>query len=222
VQPLIEIPGMLSFLAHGDFSTPLPGVTDLVPQYQDKYGETLPEGEIYGDRSGAEINYVPLMEVTYWGFRIMIGFGGLAAFAAAVALWMTRKGTVPQSKWVMRLALLGILAPFVANSAGWVFTEMGRQPFVVAPNPTGVDGVFMFTQAAVSPGVSWGELLFSLISLTLVYGALLVVEVKLIVKYVRGGVVSAMPELVDEPDRDESDGGGTDHGDKRDVLAFAY
>ena len=86
----------------------------------------------------------------------MIGFGALAAFAAAVALWLTRKGTVPRSKWSCGSRVLGILAPFAANSAGWIFTEMGRQPFVVAPNPTpsGVDGVFMFTAAAVSPGVT--------------------------------------------------------------------
>jgi cytochrome bd ubiquinol oxidase subunit I len=212
VVGVFEVPGLLSFLAHGDFTTEIKGVNTLVPEYQAKYGTTTADGET--------INYVPVMAVTYWGFRLMIGFGAIAAFAAAVALWLTRKGTVPQSKWIMRLALLGILAPFAANSAGWVFTEMGRQPFVVAPNPnpSGVDGVFMFTQAAVSPGVTTGELLFSLISLTLVYGALMVVEVRLLVKYVRGGVVSAMPELDDT--HDTPDDPTTPNGD--DVLAFAY
>ena len=76
----------------------------------------------------------------------------------------------------MRLAVLGILAPFAANSAGWIFTEMGRQPFVVAPNPSGVDGVFMFTAAAVSPGVSFGEMLFSLVALTSSTAVLMVFE----------------------------------------------
>ena len=94
---------------------------------------------------------MPVMEVTYWGFRMMIGFGEIAAFAALLALWVTRKGTVPESG-LMRLAVLRILAPFGANAAGWIFTEMGRQPFVVAPNPdmNGIDQVFMFTAAAVS------------------------------------------------------------------------
>ncbi len=157
------------------------------------------------------------MWVTYWGFRLMIAFGGIAAVAAAVALWLTRKGTVPKSPWIMRLALLGILAPFAASATGWIFTEMGRQPFVVAPNPnpSGIDGVFMFTAAAVSPGVTAGEMLFSVIALTLVYAALLVVEVAIMVRYVRGGVAAAMPEL--EADDDT----GTDD-DNRDVLAFAY
>ena len=207
---LIEVPGILSFLAHGDFDTEIKGVNTLVPEYQEKYGTHTADG--------TEIEYVPIMAVTYWGFRLMIGFGMLAAFAAVVALWLTRKGTVPRSKWIQRLAILGILAPFAANSAGWIFTEMGRQPFVVAPNPnpSGVDGVFMFTAAAVSPGVTAGELLFSLISLGLVYGALMVVEIRLLVTYVRGGVASAMPALDshdDDPDNPDN---------PNDVLSFAY
>lgn len=224
---LIEVPGVLSFLAHGDFDTEIQGVKELEPVYQQRYGATLPDDPIYGERAGQPIEYVPLMEVTYWGFRLMIGFGALAAFAAVVALWLTRRGTVPASPWIMRLAVLGIMAPFGANVAGWVFTEMGRQPFVVVPNPnpSGVDGVFMFTAAAVSPGVTAGELLFSLISLGLVYGALAVVEVRLLVRYVRAGVAGAMPELAGPEHHEPGDDRDADprDGDRRDdVLAFAY
>jgi len=222
VVSVIEVPGLLSFLAHGDIDTEIEGVSDLLPEYQEKYGATLPDDPMYGERAGQPIQYVPLMEVTYWGFRLMIGFGGLAAFAAAVALWLTRKGTVPESKWIARLAVLGILAPFAANTAGWVFTEMGRQPFVVVPNPnpSGTDGVFMFTAAAVSPGVTAGELLFSLISLGLVYGALAVVEVTLLVRFVRAGVRAAMPDAGTRPRRDEPTDPEAERRD--DVLAFAY
>jgi cytochrome d ubiquinol oxidase subunit I len=73
--------------------------------------------------------------------------------------------------------------------------------------------------------VSAGELLTSLIVLTAVYGALLVVEVKLLVTYIRGGVVSAMPELVHAPvDENEDAAPGPDGTGKPadDVLAFAY
>lgn len=207
VVGVIEVPGLLSFLAHGDFDTEIKGVNTLVPEYQAAYGD--------------DVSYVPVMAVTYWGFRLMIGFGALAAFAALVALWLTRKGTVPRSKWIMRLALLGILAPFAANSAGWIFTEMGRQPFVVAPNPnpSGVDGVFMFTAAAVSPSTTAGELLFSLITLTLVYAGLLVVEVILLVKFVRAGIAGVMPEVSATPTTDDGPTTGTDDTD---VLHFAY
>ncbi|GAB3054182.1 cytochrome ubiquinol oxidase subunit I [Sediminivirga luteola] len=212
---LLEVPGLLSYLANGDLHTEVEGVSTLIPQYQEAYGTHLPGAEYLGDRAGAEIDYQPLMIVTYWGFRIMITFGILAALGAAYALWATRKGTVPASKRLTRLALWGIAAPFIANSAGWIFTEMGRQPFVVAPNPTGVDGVFLFTQAAISPGVSAGEMLFSLIALTSVYGALMVVELKLLMKYSRGGVAAAMPELAETRKKPEV------HSDD-DVLSFAY
>jgi cytochrome bd ubiquinol oxidase subunit I len=227
ITAVIEVPGILSFLAKGDFTTEVKGVNSLLDQYKADYGTHLPDNPIYGERAGQEIQYVPVMEVTYWGFRMMIGFGGLAAVAALVALWLTRKGTVPASPWLMRLAVFGILAPFGANAAGWIFTEMGRQPFVVAPNPdlNGIDQVFMFTAAAVSPGVSAGEVLTSLIVLTSVYAALLVVEVKLLVKYIRGGVVSAMPELVHVPadqDKDGTPGPGGTAQPADDVLAFAY
>jgi cytochrome d ubiquinol oxidase subunit I len=229
IKAVIEVPGILSFLAKGDVTTEVKGVNSLIDQYKADYGTHVPDNPIYGDRAGQEIQYVPVMEVTYWGFRAMIGFGGLAALAALVALWLTRKGTVPESRWLMRLAVFGILAPFGANAAGWIFTEMGRQPFVVAPNPdlNGIDQVFMFTAAAVSPGVSAGEILTSLVVLTLIYAVLLVVEVKLLVKYVRGGVVSAMPELAHAPvdeneDATPRDGGPDRPGTADDVLAFAY
>ncbi|MGO1182134.1 MAG: cytochrome ubiquinol oxidase subunit I [Micrococcaceae bacterium] len=215
---VFEIPGLLSFLAHEDFTTPVDGVNTLIPQYQENYGTHLPDDPMYGDRAGTEIDYLPVMEVTYWGFRLMITFGGMAALAAAIGLWLGRKGTVPTSPWLMRLALVQITFSFFANSAGWIFTEMGRQPFVVAPNPdpTGVDQVWMFTAAAVSPGVSGGEVLFSLIALTLIYAVLLVVELWLLIRYIRGGVPAGMPELLaDETDDDDQ------HHDK-DVLAFAY
>ena len=217
VVAVIEIPGILSFLAHGDFTTDIKGINTLVPEYQQKYGTTIPDDAIYGDRAGATINYVPVMEVTYWGFRLMIGFGIIAAGVAALALWFTRKGTVPRSKPLMWAALASIATPFAANIAGWVFTEMGRQPFVVAPNPTpgGVDGVFMFTAAAVSPGVTGQEIIFSLAAFALVYGGILVVELRLLVRFVRGGVAAAMPELAHPDPVDKND-------DDTDVLAFAY
>src|SRR5690606_29960404 len=224
VVPIIEIPGVLSFLAKGDFTTEMPGLNELIPQYEEKYGTTLPDNELYGERAGMTIDYMPNLEVTYWGFRIMIGFGALAAFAAVVALWLTRKGTVPSSKPLMQLPVFGILAPFGENAAGWIFTEMGRQPFVVAPNPNpgGVDGVFMFTAAAVSPGVDGREIVFSLVSLGLVYLVLMIVEVMLLARFVRAGIAGVMPERFGLGDDGRPDDGDDDAGDRDDVLAFAY
>jgi cytochrome d ubiquinol oxidase subunit I len=228
VTTALEIPGLLSFLAHDNFTTPVDGVNTLIPEYQEKYGTHVPDDPKYGDQAGKKIDYQPIMGVTYWGFRLMITFGGLGALAALLALILSRKGTVPDKRWLSRLAVLSVFAPFAANSAGWVFTEMGRQPFVVAPNPdpSGVDGVFMYTAAAVSPGVSAGEMLFSLVALTLVYGALAVAEVVYLVRYIRGGVPAAMPELAGSQDTDGNDDNDDTDGKSKDqdgdVLAFAY
>ena len=77
----------------------------------------------------------------------------------------------------------------------------------------------MFTAAAVSPGVTAGELLFSVITLSAVYGVMLVIELYLMVKYVRGGVAASMPELTASGHTDDHD---TDPDKRDDVLAFAY
>ena len=217
----LDVPALLSFLAKGDFSAQVQGVQQLVPQYQAKYGTNYPNDPTLGALAGKPIDYVPDLPVTYWGFRLMIGFGGLAALAAAVALWFTRKGRFPDNRWtaspwVHRLALVAIAAPFLANSTGWIFTEMGRQPFVVVPNPTGLPGVRLFTAQAVSPGVSAGEMLTSLIAFTLLYGVLAVIEFVVMAKYVRGGVAAVLPP--DEPESADSSGAG----ESGEALSFAY
>jgi len=205
------VPALLSFLAHNDFHSEVKGVQDLIGEYQAKYGTNYPNDPELGALAGKPIDYVPNLPVTYWGFRIMIGFGALAAGMGVLALWLTRRGRIPSTRWFPRLALLGIATPFIANSTGWIFTEMGRQPFVVVPNPTGVDGVWMFTARAVSQ-LSTVEVWTSLTTLTLVYGALGVVEVYLMRKYVRGGVDAVMPPSQPKQDSESDD----------QTLSFAY
>ena len=113
----------------------------------------------------------------------MIGLGAVVLPLYLYALWVTRKkgvGTVPESKLLKNVAVWSILAPFFGIALGWIFTEMGRQPFVVAPNLQGDPSIHLFTAAAISPGVSGEEILFSLLTLGLLYGVLMVVEVYLL------------------------------------------
>ncbi|MFD5090041.1 cytochrome ubiquinol oxidase subunit I [Amycolatopsis thailandensis] len=214
-----NVPALLSFLAHNDFTTEVKGVENLVTEYQAKYGTNYPDDPQLGSLAGKPIDYVPNLPVTYWGFRAMIGFGAISAGIGLLALWLTRRGRIPGQRWFPWLVLGGIATPFIGNSAGWIFTEMGRQPFVVVPNPTGVDGVWMFTAQAVSK-LSTGEVWTSLIALTTVYAVLGVVEVFLMRKYVRGGVDAVMPPKKPTSTSKNSDSEGGDGDD--DALAFAY
>ncbi|WP_222266097.1 cytochrome ubiquinol oxidase subunit I [Modestobacter marinus] len=221
------VPYLLSYLAHGDFSTAVPGVNELQEEYSAVYGATYPDDPSFGDKAGEPIDYAPVLAVTYWNFRLMIGMGVVSAGVAAYALWATRKERVPTSRIGVYGSLLAVGAPFLANASGWIFTEMGRQPFVVYPNPDVpvADQVWFFTAQAVSPGITAAEVWTSLISLTAVYGALAVVELWLIVRFVHRGVTTGdgapAPGHAPEGTPDEDLPGGRDATDD-DVLSFAY
>ncbi|POX39669.1 cytochrome ubiquinol oxidase subunit I, partial [Streptomyces sp. Ru73] len=113
------------------------------------------------------------------------------------------------TKWAWRLAVITLGFPLIANSWGWIFTEMGRQPWVVY-------GVLR-TSDAVSPGVSQGEVLTSMIVFTALYAILAVVEVKLLVKYVKAG-----PQELSESDLNPPTKIGGNDSDADRPMAFSY
>jgi len=182
----VKLPHLLSFLATGTWNGQVRGINDLQAEYQRTFGP--------GD-------YKPIIPVTYWTFRLMIGFGVAAAVVALWALWATRRGRAPTSRWLLRAALILPLLPLAANSTGWIFTEMGRQPWIVFSQ--------LFTSAGVSPGVSTGEVITSLTVFTLLYGALAVIEVGLLLHFIRKGLPDVAAPPVDEEGEDRP-------------LAFAY
>ena len=185
----VRVPGLLSYLGKGSFDAQIEGVNNIQTAYEAKYGPG---------------NYTPNIPLTYWTFRLMMGVGMSAALAAIWVLWAFKRGRMPKSRWCGRLALLLPLTPLLGNSFGWIFTEMGRQPWIVFG--------LMPTSAGVSPNVSAAEVLTSLIGFTLVYGFLAVVEVRLLLKTIGAG----LPETPVVDDHD----GGTD--DEQRQLAFAY
>ena len=172
VTHVIEVPYVLPFLAEGKVSgVTLEGVNDLQAEYQTRFGP--------GD-------YRPNLFVTYWAFRMMIGLMTVPALFALVALWLTRRGRIPNQRWFAWFGLLTIPTPFLANSAGWVFTEMGRQPWVVVPNPTG-DQMVRLTVAQGVSGHGTGTVVVSLVTLTVVYAVLAVIWFWLIRRYAAEG-----------------------------------
>jgi cytochrome d ubiquinol oxidase subunit I len=160
----IRIPNLLSFLSTHTFDGQVEGLNDLQAQYVTAYGP--------GD-------YMPIIWLTYWAFRWMIGLGALAMLVAVIGLWLTRKGNVNLKKWQWNTAIWMVPLPLLAISVGWMFTEMGRQPWIVFG--------LMKTADGVSPGVAASDVLISLIVFTLLYGALAVVEFKLLMKAVKAG-----------------------------------
>lgn len=184
----IRIPGLLSYLGKGHFDAQIEGINDLQSAYEAKYGP--------GD-------YTPNVPLTYWAFRLMIGIGMSAALAAVWVLWSFRKGRLPTNRWSGRVAALLPLTPLLGNSFGWIFTEMGRQPWIVFG--------LMPTSAGVSPTVSAAEVLASLIGFTLVYAFLAYIEVRLLLKTIGAG----LPVIPSANEHDADD-------EQQRHLAFAY
>jgi cytochrome d ubiquinol oxidase subunit I len=180
------IPGLLSWLSTGSTDGVVEGINDLQAQYEDKYGPGW---------------YVPNVPISYWSFRLMIGLGMAGAALAALALWFTRGNRTPRSKWFLRGAIIAPLLPLLANSFGWIFTEMGRQPWIVFG--------LLKTEDAVSPTVTAGNVLFTMLGFTLIYGVLAVIEVGLLRKTIQQGP----PETVADP---------FERSDKSNKLTFAY
>lgn len=160
----IEIPYMLSFLSYGKFSGALPGMQALQTQYEDQFGEG---------------NYIPPVKTTFWSFRIMVGTGGLMILLCIIGLVLQYRKKLETSVRFLKWLIPALFLPYIANSAGWIMSEIGRQPWVV-------NGL-MLTESGVSPSVSSGQILFSLISFSLIYTLLAIAMVYLFIKTIKQG-----------------------------------
>ena len=181
VVHLIEVPGVYSFMATNDPGATMPGLSDLQDSYARAYGAT--------DTAGNPVDYTPDVMVTFWSFRMMIGLGTVSVGVGAVILWLSRRDRLITARPWARVALWTMPLPFIAASFGWIFTEMGRQPWVVVPNladPTSM--VHMLTADGVSRVVSSATVLASMVVFTLLYAGLGVVWLLLFRRYVREGV----------------------------------
>ena len=161
----IAVPHGLSILSNNSWNARVEGINDVQRDYEARYGPG---------------NYKPIVAITYWSFRIMTGLGFLACLLAAAGLWLARRpGRLENAHRYLRLAVWMIALPFLANLAGWVFTEIGRQPWVVQG--------LLLTRNAVSPSVSAWSVGITLGGFTLLYGILAAVEGWLMFRAARGG-----------------------------------
>jgi len=158
----IRLPAMLSLLAYNQFSGKVEGINDLQAAYQQQYGP--------GD-------YLPPVPLIYWSFRAMVGAGFLMLFLVLIGLYLLLKNKFENSPRFLKILIPVILLPYLANSTGWLMTELGRQPWIVFG--------LMKTETGVSTAVAASSVLLTVVLFTAVYGALMVVTVYLLRKYAK-------------------------------------
>jgi cytochrome d ubiquinol oxidase subunit I len=154
----VRVPHILSVLATNTWDGKVQGINQLQKQAAKKYGAG---------------SYVPVIWICYWSFRIMVGLGILLFALGGIALWLVRKRRLEQSPRFLRFATWMVLAPFLANSFGWIFTEVGRQPWVVY-------GLLKTSKAVTL--ISPGYVAVSLVGFTAIYSLLAVIEIGLMVR----------------------------------------
>ncbi|WIK65201.1 cytochrome ubiquinol oxidase subunit I [Gleimia hominis] len=188
----ISVPGVASFMSHNSFTAEVEGVKDI----QERTVEMLNANESFTSRYGdaSQYDFRPPAAPTFWSFRVMIFIGLLSCITGLVTLIGLRGDKVIKSKAIGKAAIWSILAPFIGASAGWLFTELGRQPWVVYPNSAAalnndpVGGVLQLTQFASSATVPAGQVLASTIIFTLLYGGLGVIWIWLMRRYALEGM----------------------------------
>jgi cytochrome d ubiquinol oxidase subunit I len=164
----IAIPHGLSLLS-GGWNEEVEGIDQIQAEYEQRYGP--------GD-------YTPVVGVTYWSFRAMIGAASLTIALALLGLLLARRGSLETARWFQKAAIAAIALPYVANSAGWIFTEMGRQPWAVQG--------LLLTEDAVSPGTTVAEVATSLVGFSLIYAFLGMVTSWLFLTLARRGPSSTV------------------------------
>jgi cytochrome bd ubiquinol oxidase subunit I len=170
----ITIPRLLSYMATGSFSGEVQGLNQLQAEEQSEFGPG---------------NYMPDVRVAYWSMRVMAYMGVLMFLVAAVGAWLYRKQKLERARWFQRTAIVAIAFPYIAATAGWILTEMGRQPWIVQD--------LLKTADANSPNVSTTWLGISLAFFITLYLALLVVDVWLMRRYAS---LDAFGEATDKGD----------------------
>lgn len=177
----IQIPDMLSILAYKRLSGAVQGIHQVQAEYVKKYGPG---------------NYVPPVAPVYYAFRLMI-FAGTAMLAlVAYAVYLLKKARFSEKRWFLRLLEWSLILPYLANSAGWIMTEVGRQPWVVY-------GLLSTAHGVSSPqSVSAADIALSLSAFALVYGSMAVAAIYLFRKYTFMGLdpTTNQPESLTDKD----------------------
>lgn len=162
----IKVPYMLSILSYGKPSGAVKGMDTANKELVAKYGDR---------------NYFPMVNLLFYGFRTMAGFGTLMLGVSVAGLWLTRqkKPILFEKNWMLWIVALTTFAPFLTNSFGWIITEQGRYPWTVY-------GLFTIKES-VSPNVSVTSLLISNIVYFLLFTGLATAMVTFTIRELKHG-----------------------------------
>lgn len=165
----VEIPYMLSILGNHSLSGSFKGMNEVNKELHEKYDSKF----------GKDMNYYVPTNVLFWSFRIMAGFGTALIALAILDLFLLKKGWLMKQRWLLWITGVCTFAPFIANTSGWLITEMGRYPWTVY-------GLFTVADS-VSPNVTANQMLFTNIVFFLLFASLGAVLVYLIRKEMNKG-----------------------------------
>jgi cytochrome bd ubiquinol oxidase subunit I len=171
---ILEIPHLLSVLATGTWSGAVTGLNELQAQYQAKYGPG---------------NYIPDVFIQYWSIRVMAYLGSLVLLLALWGGWLIYRGRLHSSRVFLWLSVWAVITPFLMNTAGWLLTESGRQPWIVQG--------LQKTRVANSPSVSTTDIWISLSAFVLAYIVLAAADLGLMLRYSRRGLAQADAEAAE-------------------------
>jgi cytochrome bd ubiquinol oxidase subunit I len=160
---VIQVPRLLSFLATGSFDGEVQGMTELQRQSERQFGR----GE----------SYIPPVRTSYWAMRVMAYLGTLVFLVMALGAFLYWRKRLVHARWFQWTAVVTIAFPFMAALAGWVLTEVGRQPWIVWG--------LLKTEDAHSPSVSTTMIAASLTVIAVLYVALAVVDFVLMRHFAR-------------------------------------
>jgi cytochrome d ubiquinol oxidase subunit I len=168
---ILSIPHLLSLLATNHWNGKVIGLNPLQSQYSKQFGPGY---------------YVPNVFIQYWSMRVMAYAGVLVFLLAAYGLWLLRRQKLATSRRFLQVAIWAAVLPFLMNTAGWLLTESGRQPWIV-------QGI-MLTKNGISSSVSSTSIVISLVIFVLLYGVLATVDFLLMLKYSRQQLPPARAE----------------------------
>ncbi|BEU87967.1 cytochrome ubiquinol oxidase subunit I [Selenomonas sp. TAMA-11512] len=163
----ITIPFLFSFLVHDSFSGEVKGISDLQQEAVQMYGPG---------------KYIPPVMTLFYAFRVMVGAGGLMLLLMFAVYMAARKGVIQKYPLFLKVLLFSLPLPFLANSAGWIVAEVGRQPWLVVGLQQTVDGV--------SPNLTAMDIWITMIGFTLIYLVLIVLALGVAIRFIKSNPVS--------------------------------